>query len=214
MASSSSHSLEVAYATLKLLDDEDEGLVIDEEAISESNTNHNLTLVGSLITEKPIKFQIMKDTLASVWRPGKGMQVTEISSNLFLFHFFHELDLKRIMEDGPWAFEQNLLVLRKLKPNESPQEATFTHSEFWIQAHNVPPGFVTEKVAMAIGSHIGNFIQVDKNNFDGKWKAFMRVRVEIDITKPLKRRMKLKKPGGEWFWINFKYERLPTFCFW
>ena len=41
----------------------------------------------------------------------------------------------------------------------------------------------------------------------------MRIRVSIDVRKPLKRRMKLKKKGGEWIWIDFKYERLNIFCF-
>ena len=41
----------------------------------------------------------------------------------------------------------------------------------------------------------------------------MRIRVSIDLRVPLKRRMKLKMAGDEWFWINFKYENVPTFCF-
>lgn len=41
----------------------------------------------------------------------------------------------------------------------------------------------------------------------------MRIRVSMDVRKPLKRMMKLKKAGGEWIWIDFKYERLNIFCF-
>lgn len=41
----------------------------------------------------------------------------------------------------------------------------------------------------------------------------MRVRVAIDVCKPLKRRMKIRKDGDEWFRINFKYDNVPTFCF-
>ena len=41
----------------------------------------------------------------------------------------------------------------------------------------------------------------------------MRIRVSLDVRKPLKRRMKLKKTGSEWIWIDFKYERLHVFCF-
>ena len=41
------------------------------------------------------------------------------------------------------------------------------------------------------------------------------MRVELDVTRPLKRRMKLKKEwdNEEWFWVDFKYKRLRMFCF-
>ena len=47
----------------------------------------------------------------------------------------------------------------------------------------------------------------------GGWKNFMRIRVSIDVRNALKRRMKIRKGGGDWFWVNFHYQRLPTFCF-
>lgn len=42
---------------------------------------------------------------------------------------------------------------------------------------------------------------------------YVRVRVVLDVGKPLKRRIKIKEEGEAWSWINFKYERLSTFCF-
>ena len=41
----------------------------------------------------------------------------------------------------------------------------------------------------------------------------MRIRVSLDSRIALKRRMKIKKAGGEWFWADFKYERLRHLCF-
>ena len=35
----------------------------------------------------------------------------------------------------------------------------------------------------------------------------------MDVHKPLKRRMKIKKSGGEWLWVDFRYERLNLLCF-
>lgn len=35
----------------------------------------------------------------------------------------------------------------------------------------------------------------------------------LDIEQPLKRRMKIKRSVDDSFWVTFKYERLPTFCF-
>ena len=41
----------------------------------------------------------------------------------------------------------------------------------------------------------------------------MRVRVSIDITKPLSRGRKFGKSNGEESWASFKYERLPNLCY-
>lgn len=35
----------------------------------------------------------------------------------------------------------------------------------------------------------------------------------MDLSKPLKRRMKVRRVGNDWFWIVFKYGNVPTFCF-
>lgn len=42
---------------------------------------------------------------------------------------------------------------------------------------------------------------------------YLSIRVNMDLGQPLKRRMKIKREGGDWSWVNFKYERLSTFCF-
>ncbi|CAN1786023.1 hypothetical protein LINPERHAP1_LOCUS17090 [Linum perenne] len=41
----------------------------------------------------------------------------------------------------------------------------------------------------------------------------MRVRVRLDIRKPLKREKKIRVEGGESFTCAFRYERLPNFCY-
>lgn len=46
----------------------------------------------------------------------------------------------------------------------------------------------------------------------GMWRDYLQVRIAIDVRKPLKQRMKIRK-GNDEFWATFKYERLPQFCF-
>ncbi|CAN1811830.1 hypothetical protein LINPERHAP1_LOCUS26348 [Linum perenne] len=41
----------------------------------------------------------------------------------------------------------------------------------------------------------------------------MRVRIRLDVTRPLKIEKKVRRPGGEWLEGKFRYERLPTFCY-
>lgn len=60
---------------------------------------------------------------------------------------------------------------------------------------------------------MGVFVKTDPMNNNGLWKWYTRIRVTMDVEKPIKRRMKVKREGGAWSWINFKYERISTFCF-
>ncbi|KAK7827709.1 hypothetical protein CFP56_030881 [Quercus suber] len=41
----------------------------------------------------------------------------------------------------------------------------------------------------------------------------LRVKVRLDVTKRLVRGKKITVEGGESRWVNFKYERLPNFCY-
>lgn len=66
---------------------------------------------------------------------------------------------------------------------------------------------------MNIGNFVGEFVKSDLTNFKGGWKMYARIRVTLNIDKPLRRRMKIKWEGADWSWVNFKYERLSTFCF-
>lgn len=74
-------------------------------------------------------------------------------------------------------------------------------------------GYMSQRVVKDVGNYIGEFIESDANNFVGVWREYLRVRVSISLSVPLKRRMKLRRSEEQWCWVNFKYEGIPTFCF-
>ncbi|KAH9680788.1 CCHC-type domain-containing protein [Citrus sinensis] len=204
------------YASMSIDEEEESGLILEGDDIDGGNNvkiEYRFCLVGRFLTDKVINFAAMKNTMASLWRPGKGVCIKEVSPTLFLFQFFHEIDVKRVLEVGPWTFDQHILLVKRLEENEQPQLVPLFFTSFWIHIYNLPIGFMSEKVLKHIGNYVGTFVDSDENNFMGVWRTYMRIRVAIDVRKPLKHKMKLKKEGGEWFWIDFKYERLNIFCF-
>lgn len=88
---SSSRTLEEACDSLTLLEDEENGLEFGEDDLQLEYEEHKFTLVGRLLTEKPFEFHILRDTMAAVWRPKKGMSAKEITTNLFYSSFFMRL---------------------------------------------------------------------------------------------------------------------------
>ena len=61
--------------------------------------------------------------------------------------------------------------------------------DFWVQVHDLPCGFMSEKVAIQVRNYIRTFKEGDPNNFGGYWKSYMRIRVSFDSHKPLKLKM-------------------------
>ncbi|XP_019150791.1 PREDICTED: uncharacterized protein LOC109147640 [Ipomoea nil] len=158
---------------------EDVGVVAEEE-------EQRWVCVGRFLTTKVVKLEYMRQVMASVWQPVWGMQVTEIQPVLFMFIFYDETDMQRVLDEGPWSFDNSTLVCRQVE---------------------------AEAVLEQAANFIGSFVKVDGRYPWAPWKTFHRVRVSIPVDKPLKRRMKLFKRDKTSCWVNFRYEPLHNFCF-
>lgn len=187
--------LAAACEALQIGDDED-GVIIEVEDVVTPVFDFRFSAVGRVVSERPVKLVVFRDIMATAWQPQKGVHVRELSPNRFLFTFFHEKDVSRVMNDGPWTFDHNLVLFLRLEQEDDQRTVELVHSQFWIQVHNLPFGFMPKKVAKVIGNFVGEFVAVDQRNFEGIWKSFMRVRVFVNVATPLKKRMKMKKPGG------------------
>ncbi|KAK7835026.1 hypothetical protein CFP56_023912 [Quercus suber] len=66
---------------------------------------------------------------------------------------------------------------------------------------------------MTIGASLGEVIEVDVADLGVHWRKCLRVRVKIDIARKLIRGRKIKGEDGADWWVLFKYERLPNFCY-
>lgn len=101
------------------------------------------------------------------------------------------------------AFEQVLNV-------ESVPYLDFSCATFWVQFHKI----LERSLKFETGELIGNVLQVADLEDDGAGGEFLRVRINIDISKPLVWCSKLRTEGKQVEWVGLKYERLPDFCYW
>ena len=93
------------------------------------------------------------------------------------------------------------------------QDIEFKTTTFWIQIHNLPFQLLTVEAAVSIGETIGKVCR-PKDLGEMKGGNFMRVRVEVDITKSLCRGQKISWDQSGEGWAAFMYERLPNICYW
>lgn len=72
---------------------------------------------------------------------------------------------------------------------------------------------MTEGVGKQLGDFFGVFQEYDHKNNSSIWRESMRLRIKLDVRRPLKRRKKIIKKNGTESWVTCKYERLGDFCF-
>lgn len=200
------------FAELDIEEEENSAFVLEGEGDAETN-KYELCLVGRFLTGKSINVNAMKTKMADVWKPALGVNIKELEVGVFLFQFFHKEDKAWVLRGGPWSFDNAMLVLAEIPNGEDPMSVPLWYLNVWLQIFDLPSGFMSEAVGKLLGNFFGEFLEYDCKNNSSLWREFMRIRVRLDVRKPLKRRKKITKKNGGEVMVSCKYERLGEFCF-
>lgn len=217
-----SHVLGFSYVTMaeelvercsNLHIDNGEECVVDlDEGFDEAQDEKlSLRLVGRILTERPLNFDAVKRTLLHIWNLKEGVVIRSMGVNLFLFQFFHWKDCDKVFNGRPWSFENRLLVLQEIEKEEQSSEMVLNLSPFWIRLYNLPFGYRSDDRIRVIAKMLGQLMEIEDDFLD--INPFRRVRILIDVTKPLKRFQMIRVKGNKNIKVTLKYERLPHFCF-
>ncbi|XP_059446486.1 uncharacterized protein LOC132178037 [Corylus avellana] len=204
--------LEELCGNISLTEGEQYGIKISEGEIALAREKGTRCLVGKIWTGKRTNQEAFKQVLSKIWRTRRGVIFKEVQDNLWIFEFEEDGDKRRVLEGRPWSFDRQILVINELEGNTPPSQMKFSMSPFWVQVHDMPLVCMTKGVGVKIGESLGNLEEVDVAGDGAGWGRCLRIRVSIDITKPLDRGRALEL-GGKSTWVPFKYEKLPLFCF-
>ncbi|MBA0710170.1 hypothetical protein Golax_025162 [Gossypium laxum] len=202
--------MENELANLALTDEEEEAFEEDEAVVDQ---NLHLCLVGRCLTDSIVHFPSLRNTMADLWHPIRGICISDLGDRRYLFQFFHEVDIQRVLAGTPWFFNNHLLLLHRIQPSENPSLVPLIFTEFWVQVHDLPPGLVSEPMAKQFGDFLGKFLEYDLSDQFGNSSSIMHIRVHLNVTNPLRRRKKVMVGSDRIFYAHFQYEKLSLFCF-
>ncbi|MBA0722630.1 hypothetical protein Golax_003289 [Gossypium laxum] len=185
------------------IDDGEEKVWAVEEELKEEELQQAFCLVGCFFTASMMHFSTMTNTLANLWHPIGEMVITILWEKRFMFKFYHEVDIYRVINDAPWTFNNHMLVFRRPLVNEDPMEVPLIYSFFWIQIHDLPSGMMSEAVAKQFGAFIGSFVENDEEQISKGYQNYMRVRVLANVRVLLKMREKLITSIGKQLYVRF-----------
>ncbi|KAL2899848.1 hypothetical protein RDABS01_024930 [Bienertia sinuspersici] len=198
-------------AQLSITSEEDDVVEFLEDIDNTHEEKLELSLVGKVQSVRPYNFNALKNTMNQVWTLSKKAVFREIENNLFIIQFFHWKDKEKVLNGRPWTFDQNLLILQDFDSSVQPSTVQLNKCPFWVRIYNLPFDCRTIDHAKAVASKIGEVVEFEDDIIG--WDRSMRVKVLLNTLAPLRRFQKIKNRKGVICWVEFKYERLPFFCF-
>ena len=137
-----------------------------------------------------------------------------MGNNMLVFAFEDESDLERVIHFEPWSYDKHFVTFQRVEADTSIAEMDCRWCSFWVQIHNLPVRRMNHDYAKALGGVLDLVEQVAESEEERGREGCMRIRVKMDISKPLCRGRKAWLFAGNETWIAFRYERLPNFCYW
>ena len=108
-----------------------------------------------------------------------------------------------VLDKSTWTFDRRLILLKQFKGDLSSGNVSFQYSPFWIRVFNIPIKSMNSFVGTQIANEIGFSILVNALKSRLAWGPFLRIWVDIDITKPLMRGKIIQIEGAEKCWVFF-----------
>jgi hypothetical protein len=199
------------WGKISLLEDEDIEFEVQKEEVRGVVARGQLCVVGKLVSDRIVSKETIKTEMLRWWKISENTTFKILGDNLFLIVLDHVRDKARILEGGPWVFEGSLFLVKDFDGRIAPSNLNFDRVSFWIRMLELPLACMGRQVGLRLGSSVGTVDEIDTDKEGIGWGEFLRVKISLDISKPLLRGRKLKYEG-ESYWIVFQYENYLNFA--
>ncbi|KAL4281630.1 hypothetical protein GQ457_03G016880 [Hibiscus cannabinus] len=205
-------SLLAKLGDLTFTAEEQDAVVVAFDVVAILAEDFASSLVGKVVSPPTIDGSRLIRQFRSIWKDDKVLNISEINPNFFLISFASPTNRTNVLKRGPWDFQKYWFALEQADPNRTIHDYSILHMFIWVRIHNIPLSLMTTALARVLGASIGKVIMIDTRLEDGNMGEFMRVRVLIDTSKPLRRCVVLSRPDAKASMCPLQYERLPLFC--
>ncbi|CAL1377594.1 unnamed protein product [Linum trigynum] len=198
---------------IELTEDEETLISLDDTIETEGveEMMKELGVVGKLISGRFPPVNIVKKILGEAWKLKKDFDIQVTRDNNLRLQLYCQDDKNKVLLGGPWHLERQLLMFKEISPDLDLKTLVFSKADFWVRIRELPLKWRNLQMAKKIGEMFGGFVRWDELH-SGVSSEFLRLRVTIQVMKPLIRVVKLQGKEGP---ISYKvgYERLPIYYF-
>ena len=85
--------------------------------LSSRRANQGGTIAAKFLTRKNINIDAVARTFRPLWKADKDFTIRDMGEKKILFTFKDEIDVERVMQNGPWAYDRSLVICQRVEDN-------------------------------------------------------------------------------------------------
>ena len=89
------------------------------------------------------------------------MKIIKVGDKLIQFKFSLDNQLRWVLDNGLWCFDNQLLVLRRWEKGMTVINVTFPKVQLWVQVWELPFDLMNKEAGREIGGSLGEVLDVD-----------------------------------------------------
>ncbi|KAM0872953.1 hypothetical protein ACQ4PT_038405 [Festuca glaucescens] len=195
---------------LHLQDDEIEDFVWEDEA-EEPEVQAKWLAIARVHTSKAgFSQSALFSDMRSAWNPAKDVVWRRVDNNLFTIQFNCLADWNKAINQGPWLFRNQALIIEEYDGFTNPKSIKLDRVAVWAQVHQLPDNFLKEKVIKGMCRGVGEVKEVQIKLLEGFVGSFVRIKVRLDVNKKLSRFASISKDKKKEYY-QVKYEKCLIF---
>jgi hypothetical protein len=170
-----------------LKDEELDDVVLPKEEVMNLKEGARWMAVVKVHTTRRFGNQPFFQKMDAAWGFAKSWTIRPVEDNLFVLQVSCLGDWNRVMNDGPWIFRQQGVMVEPYDGVADPNTVVLNRLHAWVQVRGIPPLFRKEAIVRDMAARIGEVLGVELYALGASGTSFVRVRVKLDVSKALTR---------------------------
>lgn len=189
----------------------DEPFDLPDDPEYSSMEENRLSLIGRVLNPDRQNISDLVLDMPRKWQLYDKVRGVALSSERFQFIFKEEKDLEEILDRGVQTYNQWALVIERWV--EVPPTGFLQSIPVWVQLRNIPINHRTIRSITDLGGFAGKVIEVAYDPLKAQSREYVRVRVNLDVSNPVRRAKVVNLPSGRQTTVLYDFERLQKRCY-
>nr|XP_009759342.1 PREDICTED: uncharacterized protein LOC104211900 [Nicotiana sylvestris] len=184
---------------------------LDPEDVEQENEKWRSVIVLYVIRDSPT-IGAMERFLSSVGKFSVKPQIFYHNDDYFVIRFSNLEERDQVLYSGPHTVNNRPIIMKSWSTNFNLHDEILKIIPLWVRFPNLPLNCWSMKALSKLGSALGNPIYAYECTIGSIRISYVRMLIEMDVTKPLPRTVKLQDPKGKIIQQEITYDWEPSFC--